>query len=75
MGRSAARRVTPSLQTPLLICFLTPFLGCPAKEGLVHGLGNERPRAPHREWIMTAPGLQLTDPTTTVVPYFGAAIG
>lgn len=26
MGRSAARRVTPSLQTPLLICLLAPFL-------------------------------------------------
>lgn len=37
MGHSPARRVTPSLQTPLLICFLAPSFACPAKEGSVHG--------------------------------------
>jgi hypothetical protein len=55
VGRSAVRRVTRSLQTPLLICFLAPFFGCRAKEGLVHGMatapvlhtqnGGECPRA------------------------------
>lgn len=61
MGRSPARRVTPSLQTPLLICFLAPVSGCRAKEGLVHGTATA-PSAPHREWLEREDGCPRPTP-------------
>lgn len=72
MGRSGARRVTPSLQTPLLICFLAPFFGCPAKEGLVHGMvtapvhhtqnGGECPRPTSDRSVNPSGPLHYVDP-------------
>lgn len=69
VGHGADRRVTPSLQTPLLICFPTPFFGRPAKECLVHGIVTAPVHTSLRMGV-NAPGPQLTDPSTTVVPHY-----
>lgn len=76
MGHSPARRVTPSLQTPLLICFLAPFFGCPAKEGLVHGPVTSpvhtRPRMEHDG---PTPTPDRADNTSGPLHYVEAALG